>query len=223
MVRRDPGVRNVNSPAGAAASGRSGENRWRCQSSNYNHRLARGPAALKWVCGGAVSIPSALRAKATAAAVLLVQYTDGGQSVAVYRLLLAFVIAWLALPARAHDQEQATRPAPDVIAHGRYIVEDVAVCGTCHTPSDQQGMPDEQRKLLGGPVQFRPVQRDGWAEIAPRIAGLPPGTDEQFITLMMTGISRTGHPLRPPMPQFRLTRSDSEAVLAYLKSLKSHE
>jgi hypothetical protein len=40
---------------------------------------------------------------------------------------------------------------------------------------------------------------------------------------MMTGISRTGRPPRPPMPQFRLTRPDAEAVLAYLKSIKTTE
>ena len=34
-----------------------------------------------------------------------------------------------------------------------------------------------------------------------------------------TGVSRLGKELDPPMPQFRLTREDAEAVLAYLKSL----
>jgi hypothetical protein len=75
---------------------------------------------------------------------------------------------------------------------------------------------------MGAPVVFEstlPVMN--WAVVAPRLAGLPPGTDEQFIRLMMTGISRTGEPLRPPMPQFRLTRADAVSVLAYLKSLKS--
>ena len=60
---------------------------------------------------------------------------------------------------------------------------------------------------------------ENWAIVAPRIGGGPPGTDEQFIHLLMTGISRTGRPLRQPMPQFRMSQSDAEAVLAYLKSL----
>jgi hypothetical protein len=39
------------------------------------------------------------------------------------------------------------------------------------------------------------------------------------VTLMMTSISRTGQPPKPPMPRFRLTREDAESVLVYLKSL----
>ena len=103
-------------------------------------------------------------------------------------------------------------------------VEDVAICSRCHTPRDQSGSPDEQRWLLGGPVPVEPARpTDDWADVAPRLAGVPPGTDEQFIKLMMTGISRTGNRLRPPMPQFRMTRSDAQAVLAYLKSVKTVE
>jgi hypothetical protein len=56
--------------------------------------------------------------------------------------------------------------------------------------------------------------------VEPRLAGRPPGTDEEFVRLLTTGVSRTGLPLNPPMPQFRMTRSDAEAVLAYLKSVK---
>jgi len=54
---------------------------------------------------------------------------------------------------------------------------------------------------------------------APRIAGSPPDTNEDFIRLMTTGIARTGKPPNPPRPDFRMTRADAEAVLAYLKSL----
>jgi len=46
-------------------------------------------------------------------------------------------------------------------------------------------------------------------------------TDDEIVRLLMTGISRTGKPPRPPMPQFRMTRGDAEAVLTYLKSLPS--
>jgi hypothetical protein len=71
-------------------------------------------------------------------------------------------------------------------------------------------------------VPFRPARQvEDWADVAPRLAGLPPGNDDEIVRLLMTGISRTGRPPRPPMPQFRLTRSDAEAVLAYLKSLSS--
>lgn len=100
---------------------------------------------------------------------------------------------------------------------GKYIVENVAMCERCHTPRDANGMTDPTRRLAGAPI-LQPVP--GWAQYAPRIAGQPPGTDDQFIHLLTTGITRTGHPPRQPMPQFHMTRQDAEAVLAYLKSLR---
>jgi mono/diheme cytochrome c family protein len=103
------------------------------------------------------------------------------------------------------------------VERGKYIVELVAQCGRCHTPGGDGGKPERMHWLMGAPI--RSPQPD-WAVQAPRIAGDPPGTDEQFVTLLTTGISRTGMPPRPPMPSFRMTRSDAASVLAYLKSLK---
>jgi hypothetical protein len=40
-----------------------------------------------------------------------------------------------------------------------------------------------------------------------------------MVKLLTTGIWTTGDRLRSPMPQFRMERSDAEAVIAYLKSL----
>jgi mono/diheme cytochrome c family protein len=126
------------------------------------------------------------------------------------------------------NASQAEKPAvappsassEDQVMRGRYIVENVAVCWRCHTPVDSTGMRDHTRWLMGGQVGMQTtVPGLDWAIVAPRLAGSPPGTDEQFVHLLMTGISRTGHYLRPPMPQFRMTQSDAEAVLAYLKSL----
>jgi len=107
------------------------------------------------------------------------------------------------------------------VERGRYIVESVAMCERCHTQRDENGNPDRTHWLMGGPVQTRPTYRDSkWAFIEPRIARSPPGTDDEFIKLLTTGISRTGLPPNPPMPPFRMTRDDAEAVLAYLKSLR---
>src|SRR5579871_253213 len=109
---------------------------------------------------------------------------------------------------------------PALVERGRYIVENVAMCERCHTPRDEHGNADRGRWLMGGPVQTRvtyPVA--SWPQAEPRLAGAPPGTDEEFIRLLTTGISRTGFPPRAPMPPFRMTRGDAEAVLAYLKSL----
>lgn len=108
------------------------------------------------------------------------------------------------------------------VERGKYIVESVAMCTRCHTAWNQHGEAEHGHKnwLLGGPTQIRPTYDvPNWAVVEPRLAGTPPGTDEEFIRLLTTGISRTGAPPNPPMPPFRMTRADAEAVLAYLKSL----
>lgn len=129
----------------------------------------------------------------------------------------------------AQRQSAAARPAAaeptpdDRIARGRYIVEDVATCWRCHSPVLQNGERDTTHWLMGGQVGVQPTVPSGnWAIVAPRLAGVPPGTDEQIVHLLMTGISRQGGRLRLPMPQFRMSQSDAEAVLAYLKSLGGH-
>ena len=95
------------------------------------------------------------------------------------------------------------------------------MCERCHTPRDGNGNPDRENWLMGGPVQTEPTYAaPNWAQTEPRIAGSPPGTDAEFIRLLTTGISRTGRPPDLPMPPFRMTRADAEAVLAYLKSLR---
>jgi mono/diheme cytochrome c family protein len=46
-----------------------------------------------------------------------------------------------------------------------------------------------------------------------------PASDADIVKLLTTGIWNTGAHLRAPMPQFRMNRSDAEAVVAYLKSV----
>jgi mono/diheme cytochrome c family protein len=119
-------------------------------------------------------------------------------------------------------QSKTAKPSSDVgmIARGKYIVEGVAACGHCHTPRDENGEPDRARWLAGAPLFLQPVRPvPGWPVTAPRLAGLPPGSDADIITLLTTGVWKDGKPLRLPMPRFRMTRSDAEAVVAYLRSL----
>jgi mono/diheme cytochrome c family protein len=116
--------------------------------------------------------------------------------------------------------KQGKKADSSLVERGKYIVENVAMCERCHTPRDENGNALRNHWLMGGPVQLKQTYpTPTWAEREPRIAGAPPGTDEQFITLLTTGISRTGAPPLLPMPPFRMTRQDAEAVLAYLKSL----
>ena len=61
-------------------------------------------------------------------------------------------------------------------------------------------------------VPAKPVG-DGPTE-APKIAGIPPGSDDQIVKLLTTGIWHDGKPLRQPMPQFRMSLQDGQAVVA---------
>jgi len=107
-----------------------------------------------------------------------------------------------------------------LIARGKYIVTGVAACGDCHTPRKPNGELDYSRWLAGAPVPYLSARPEpDWPIVAPRLAGLPPASDAQMITLLTTGIWVTGKPLRSPMPRFQMTRADAEAVLAYLKSV----
>lgn len=133
-------------------------------------------------------------------------------------LSLISVLAFAALSSPVAGQ---TKTNSALIERGKYIVENVAMCERCHTQRDGQGNPDHDHWLMGGPTQTKPTYTaSNWAVVEPRIAGTPPGTDAEFIRLLMTGISRTGKPPNLPMPPFRMTRDDAEAVLAYLKSLR---
>jgi mono/diheme cytochrome c family protein len=140
--------------------------------------------------------------------------------------LLLFIAVGVYVTATTREMKQAERgaktgPTANLIARGQYIVEGVAACGDCHTPRDENGVSDRTRWLKGAPVFFQPAQAvPGWPIVAPRLAGLPPGSDAEIIMLLTTGIwQQTGKPLRLPMPRFQMKRSDAEAVVAYLKSL----
>ena len=148
------------------------------------------------------------------------------------RLPILFVSLFVALAAgfaalaagQAPVAAKAAKTAqanPSLVARGKYIVDGVARCTQCHTPEDSRGQKIEDEYLMGGPVQMQATYANpDWAIRVPRISGGPAGTDEDVIRELTTGIARTGRPLRPPMPQFRMSREDAEAVLAYLKSLK---
>jgi mono/diheme cytochrome c family protein len=145
-------------------------------------------------------------------------------------LLLVVLPALLIIPILAH--ESWTQAAPQTNDHlknnpnialvnrGRYIVEDVAVCSQCHTPRNGAGNLERGQWLEGAPLWLLPAQPMGdWPLQAPRIAGSPGGSDADMIRLLTTGVWRNGQRLRPPMPQFRMSREDAESVVAYLRSL----
>ena len=110
--------------------------------------------------------------------------------------------------------------SPSKIERGKYLVEQVGMCGDCHTPHDEKGEPVREKWLQGAPLAFKPaVPMPVWADKSPNIAGLPGWEDRAAVKFLMTGIAYNDLPGRPPMPQYRFNQEDATAIVAYLRSL----
>jgi hypothetical protein len=106
-----------------------------------------------------------------------------------------------------------------LVPRGSYLVHHVGMCVQCHTPRDASGEIDRTRLLKGARIPVSspfPAQR--WAVAAPTLAGLRGWADQDAVALLATG-RLGGYTPDAPMPPFRLTREDAEAVVAYLRSL----
>jgi mono/diheme cytochrome c family protein len=120
---------------------------------------------------------------------------------------------------------QRTTKAPGAadrgdIERGKYLVENVAMCGECHTPRNANGELKTGAWLQGASVWIRPVAPiQPWADTVPPLAGMPSFTDEQFATILEKGTGPEGEVLRPPMHIYHMHHEDVKAIIAYLKSL----
>jgi mono/diheme cytochrome c family protein len=135
-------------------------------------------------------------------------------------LLAGAVIAGTAFELR--PAAQAARPASDraaLVARGDYLTHQVAMCVQCHSPRDGRGNIPAAEEFKGAAIPVTgPAWIPEWAGRAPAIAGLPGMTDEQVISILTTGRTADRDPPRRPMPPFRLSREDAEAVVAYLRT-----
>jgi mono/diheme cytochrome c family protein len=107
------------------------------------------------------------------------------------------------------------------LEHGKYLVERVGMCGDCHTPRDATGQTIAAQALQGAPLGFRPMHPMPFAEQAPSIAGLPAHyAPAQVATFLETGKRPDGSTAKPPMPPYRMSKTDAWSVVRYLQSLK---
>lgn len=110
------------------------------------------------------------------------------------------------------------------VEHGKYLVVEVAKCGDCHTPMGADGKPDQTKALQGAMLTFQPIREvTGWHKAAPGLTASSPlwqrWGDAGMLNFLTTGLNPRGHPPGPPMPVYKLKKSDAEAIIAYLKSL----
>lgn len=106
------------------------------------------------------------------------------------------------------------------VERGRYLVEDVAMCGECHSPRDSRGELEHDKWLQGATIWIMPIHPDtNWAERVPPLAGLPSLNDQEAERVLEKGTGPEGEILRPPMHIYHMTPDDAKAVIAYLRSL----
>jgi len=138
-----------------------------------------------------------------------------------FNMKIVIFIALLPFHFVALAQDRAPAGAKS-IERGKYIVDQLAMCNECHTPRNRMGELQITEYLHGAPVTVSapPYPNVKWALKAPAIAGLSGYTEEQGIRLLMEGLTADGRTPKPPMPRYRMNRSDAEAVVIYLQSLR---
>ncbi|MBI5112637.1 MAG: cytochrome c [Rhodovulum sp.] len=109
------------------------------------------------------------------------------------------------------------------LERGAYLVGTVMTCHNCHTPIGPAG-PDMSKALTGGTVLFdEPAFRVRGSNLTPdREHGIGAWTDAELKTALREGVRPNGVPLAPIMPTGFygvLTPSDTDAIVAYLRSL----
>lgn len=114
--------------------------------------------------------------------------------------------------------------APSQVERGKYLVS-VIGCSDCHTPGGMTPKPDMARFLGGSDTDF---QLTGLGVFTPpnltpdKATGLGGWTSAQIVTAITTGARPDGRVLAPAMPWAdfaSLSKSDAEAIAAYLQSL----
>ena len=135
--------------------------------------------------------------------------------------IAALCSAMLLAVSMAPAQQRPATSQSRLIARGKYLVENLGMCGDCHSPRNEKGEFIPGRHLEGSMLDFHPVHPvPNWAAAAPPIAGLVGWTSAEAIQFFTRGLDRSGQHAAPPMPQYRMSRQDAEAVVAYLKSLR---
>ena len=135
----------------------------------------------------------------------------------------ACVVGLYLFPGLLKRSQAAPSPADAAkIARGEYLVKHTSMCDDCHTVHDANGNPVKSKHLQGAKIVYRPIEpmsSSAWADIAPPINGLTYLNDQEAVVFFTTGKMPNGKLSRAPMPPYRFSKSDAEALIAYLKSL----
>jgi mono/diheme cytochrome c family protein len=135
-----------------------------------------------------------------------------------------FGLALVGLLLATGDEAAQSQTPRHAIARGKYLVE-FGGCIDCHTPGYFFGKPDMSRALAGSEVGFELPGLGVFygPNLTPdKDTGLGNWTREQIVAALQKGTRPDGRQLAPIMPWkafANLTKSDANAIAAYLKSL----
>ena len=121
--------------------------------------------------------------------------------------------------APAAGQSKGENKSDEALKRGAYLVNNVVLCGNCHTPRNSKGELDTTRHLQGAPIWFKPtkIKFEKWEDTAPDLT--PSGLASRWGEEKLVKFLSTGGQADAPMPAFKLAVSDARAVVAYLRSL----
>ena len=155
-------------------------------------------------------------------------YSLGGLIV-VLAIAITFTIGWrpfLGPRARATTDRKFER-TPERLARGKYLVQGLLGCESCHTPADwtQHGAPEVAGMELAG--QRFPLAGFPGTLVVPNLTpdketGSANWTDDQIARAIREGVKHDGTTLFPIMPysEYRaLSDEDLASVVVYLRSL----
>ncbi|TFV71714.1 c-type cytochrome [Bradyrhizobium frederickii] len=130
-------------------------------------------------------------------------------------ILACSVVVGLALCSAIACAARAAEPSPELIAHGKALVE-AGGCAGCHTA-------DPAKPFAGGKRIETPFGAIYAPNLTPdRDTGIGAWTDADFVRAVRTGIAPDGSNYYPafPYPYFtKMTKDDTLAIRAYLGTL----
>jgi len=138
---------------------------------------------------------------------------------------LAWLIPLLVLASACDDEDDDELAS---VMRGRYLVENVAACGDCHTPRLAGGAPDTTRLLAGNDclLDLTPDDSTTGCLATPNLTSDPDAlgglSDREIRNMFQNGIDDEGHGLIPVMPYqvfHHLTDADAESIVRYLRTV----
>ena len=152
-----------------------------------------------------------------------------GGLIVVLAVVITFTVGWRPFigPRMRGTRDRQFERTPERLARGKYLVQGVLSCETCHTPADwsQHGAPSIAGKEFSG--QELTLEGFPGTAVAPNITpdaetGAGNWTDDQIARAIREGIKHDGtmiFPLMPYMDYKNLSDEDLASVAVYVRSV----